>query len=481
MISPHSLRLKSALFTACITTLALAPSAFAQDPTDPIGAVGTPTEGGIVCERVGICPTIANSNGDAWAGNGLIWITDFNAQQLRLVDTNNGCNVIRSCQAPGGGSPSENTLIGNTLYHYDFGAQLIFRIDATTCALLGFCNPPGDDLAEGLTNDGQYLWKGDSQALYKFDPLTCQVVQTCPNPPGDSADGLAMCGNYLLMLGYSGQLYQIDPNTCTIVAQCALNQGAAGNGLASDRVDRLFVDLPSNLDRVNLACDQPFGEPSCDTPGSVMGSVGVPVTFTASGEAANGQLGQNVTLTVAGLPAGAAMVPPLPLVGQPASSQFTWTPSAGQVGTFVVTFTTTDQLGNTSSCTTTITIAECHQLIGSGGGGANVTIFGQMFHTDLSGVRRSWPVTMPRRPSLVVPALASGELRFSIQTVMHNPHVFPSNPDQWSRRMEVRVTPGLVVSGTSFGLANGIQQSLTTYFGGDGRFYMTFPFTIDGL
>lgn len=452
-----------------------------SDPMDPVGAIGSPAlEEGIGCNRIGICPTIANSNGEAWAGNGQVWVTDFNAQQLRLVDTNT-CTVIRSCQAPGGGQPSENTLIGNTLYHYDFALGLVFRIDAATCQLQGFCNPPGDDLAEGLTNDGQYLWKGDSQALYKFDPATCQVVQVCPNPPGDSADGLTMCGNYLVMLGYSGRVYQIDPTTCAIVSSCALNQGAAGNGITSDRIDKLIVDQPANLDRVDLSCDHPFGQPVCSTPGAVMGSVGVPVAFTASGMAANGQPGEHVTLTVAGLPPGASMTPPLPWTGQPASSQFLWTPTSGQVGTFVVTFTTTDQLGNTSSCSTSITIAECHQLVGTGGGGSDLTIFGQQFHTDLSHVRRTWPVTMVRRPSLRIPAILSGEIRFSVQTLMHNPHVFPANPDQWSRRMQISVHPGQVLTSGQIGTDNGIHQTLATYVGTDGHAYMTFPFTIDGM
>lgn len=472
------LLLHFALATAFFAT----PSRINQDPMDPIGAVGSTTfEEAVGCNRIGICPTVANSNGEAWAGNGQVWVTDFGAQRLRLIDTTNGCAVIRSCVAPGGGQPSENTLIGNTLYHYDFGAGLLFRIDATTCSLLGFCDPPGDDLAEGLTTDGQALWKGDSQALYKFDPQTCQVLQVCPNPPGDSADGLTMCGNYLVMLGYSGRVYQIDPVTCTIVASCALNQGAAGNGITSDRIDKLFVDQPANLDRVDLSCNQPFGQPQCSTPGSVMGSVGVPITFTASGLATTGVPGEQVTLTVSGLPPGATMNPPLPLSGQPASSQFAWTPGSGQVGTFLVTFTITDQLGTTSSCSTAITIAECHQLVGSGGGGSDVTLFGQLFHTDLSSVRRSWPVTMPRRPSLQVPRIVSGEMRFSVQTLMHNPLVFPGNPDQWSHRLEVTVRPGMLVSGTSFGTANGIHQTLATFDGGDGRLYMTFPFTIDGL
>jgi hypothetical protein len=88
---------------------------------------------------------------------------------------------------------------------------------------------------------------------------------------------------------------------------------------------------------------------------------------------------------------------------------------------------------------------------------------------------------MPRRPNLAIPRLVTGEVRFAVQTLMHNPLMFPANPDQYSRRMEVTVRPGLLVTAESFGAANGIHQSLATFTGGDGRAYMTFPFTIDGL
>lgn len=469
------------LHFALATAIAVPSAGRLHDPMDPPGAVGAPaSEEGLGCDRIQICPSVSSSNGEAWAGNGLVWITDYGAQQLRLTDTNT-CQVIRSCPAPGGLEPSENALIGDVLYHYDFGADLLFRIDTATCNVLGFCNPPGDSLAEGLTSDGQYLWRGDSVALYKFDPLTCQVVATCPNPPGDSADGLTMCGEYLVMLGYSGRIHQIDPNTCQVVSSCALNFGAAGNGITSNRVDTLLVDQPGGIDRVNLSCDEPFGQPLCDTPGGVMGSVGVPVHFDVTGTAANGQPGENVTVTVSGLPPGASMNPPLPSTGQPVTSQFSWIPGNGQVGTFVVTFTITDQLNNVTTCSTTITIAECHQLVGTGGGGSDLTIFGQQFHTDLSSVRRTWPVTMIRRPDFRVPRVVSGEIRFSVQTLMHNPHVFPQNPDQWSQRMEVTVRPQMLVSAQSFGTANGIHQTLATYVAADQRLHMTFPFTIDGM
>ncbi len=463
-------------------TLSVSAVDLGQDPTDPPGAVGKPSVADVVgCNRVPLCTAIANSNGEAWVANGQVWITDFAAGRLRLIDTLNGCTEISSCIAPGGGSPSENTLLGNVLYHYDFSAGLVFRVDPTNCTLLGFCNPPGDDLAEGLTNDGQYLWKGDSTSLYKFDPVTCQVVQTCANPPGDSADGLTMCGQYLIMLGYSGTVYQIDPSTCTVVSTCTLNQGSSGNGITSDRLDRLFVDQPARLDLVDLVCNLVFGAPLCTTPPSVMGSVGVPVTFPVSGEATNGLTNQNVTMTVAGLPAGAAMHPPLPLVGQPAVSQFNWTPGPTQVGDFTVTFTMTDQLGGTTSCTTVISIAECHQLAGTGGGGSDVAIFGHLFHTDLSSVRRTWPVTMERHPIFNVPNLTSGELRFSLQTVMYNPQMFPQNPEQWSERTEVTIRPGWSVQGVWMSPANGMHQLVVTHQQPNGQVTMAFPFTIDGM
>ena len=265
-------------------------------------------------------------------------------------------------RSPGEPLPAKTTLLNGVLYHYDFGTGALYGIDTDTCAVVSTCDPPGDDLAEGLTNDGTFLWKGDSTTLYKFDPATCEIVATCPNPAGDSADGLSMCGSFLIMLGYSGVIYQIDPETCEVVSSCNLNAGPAGNGIASDRSSRLFVDQPDNIDVVDLDCGVKFGFPNfldptpCGAANTIVGAVGVPITFPVEAIANTGASGEFVILDAASLPPGAAMTPPLPVQGQPALSTFDWTPAADQGGTWTILYTATDQLGQATDCEVTIEI-----------------------------------------------------------------------------------------------------------------------------
>lgn len=233
-------------------------------PSDPDGAPGTKVQrppGVVACNRVSVCAGGSLYNGQAFAGPGRIWRTNFFGRTLEFYDTDN-CAVLTSCPAPGGVSPSELTLFSGVLYHYDFGTGLLYGIDPNTCLVVYVCDPPGDDLAEGLTHDGTALWKGDSHNLYRFLPTAsggCQVLSVCPNPAGDAADGLSFCGDNLIMLGYSGTLYEIDPATCVTVGLCPLNEGASGDGITSDRSALLFVDNSSTnqLDRLDVGCDIP--------------------------------------------------------------------------------------------------------------------------------------------------------------------------------------------------------------------------------
>jgi hypothetical protein len=69
-------------------------------------------------------------------------------------------------------------------------------------------------------------------------------------------------------------------------------------------------------------------------------SVGTPVTFTATGNSANA--GAKITLNASGVPAGANATSLNAALTPPAVSNFSWIPSASQYGTYVVTFTATD-------------------------------------------------------------------------------------------------------------------------------------------
>lgn len=81
-----------------------------------------------------------------------------------------------------------------------------------------------------------------------------------------------------------------------------------------------------------------------------------PLSFTVSGS--DPDVGDQITLTVANLPAGATMTPALPLSGPNTgvSSVFNWTPAPGQGGTYQLVYTVTDTSNASSICTVQIVV-----------------------------------------------------------------------------------------------------------------------------
>jgi hypothetical protein len=102
--------------------------------------------------------------------------------------------------------------------------------------------------------------------------------------------------------------------------------------------------------------------------------VGLPVQFTVAASAATGLPNNSVTLTAGALPTGATLVPPLPLTqsGQSilVSSNFSWTPTAAQVGMHLLTWTATDNLSQAAVCTVQV------QVMPQGSGSASSTVVG---------------------------------------------------------------------------------------------------------
>jgi hypothetical protein len=221
-----------------------------------------------------------------------------------------------------------------------------------------------------------------------------------------------------------------------------------------------------------------FQPPTPDCGATLMASLGVPVTFTVCA----GDVDPNDTVTLSGtLPTGATTTPALPFTGNPACVTVNWTPAGNQTGTSTFSFTAVDSHLRTASCQINVLVAECYQFLGRGGAGSNLIVGGTYFPTYVSTVRFIWPVTMVSLPSVAIPNIPTGQYQFSMQTMMHNPLVFPGNPDQWSNRLRVTVLPGQVVVGQLYENLNGIHQSITTFTGPGGGHRMMFPFTIDGM
>ncbi len=124
----------------------------------------------------------------------------------------------------------------------------------------------------------------------------------------------------------------------------------SGNVKGKSAVD-FFIQLVPDFGAAPVFQQPPT--PTCG--GTVAVTAGEEVTFTV--QAADGDLGQVVTLNAAGLPADAAMTPPLPAAANPVASTLAWTPTVTQAGAHVLTFTATDDTDKQALCSVTVAVA----------------------------------------------------------------------------------------------------------------------------
>src|SRR5262249_4610129 len=103
----------------------------------------------------------------------------------------------------------------------------------------------------------------------------------------------------------------------------------------------------------NIGSPPAFEAPTPACGSTIALAFGKPTRFTV--QAADPDEGQQITLNVAGLPAGATLSPSLPFTsGSPASVDFSWTPEGGAVQSSVITFIATDNLGQQALCSLTL-------------------------------------------------------------------------------------------------------------------------------
>jgi hypothetical protein len=102
----------------------------------------------------------------------------------------------------------------------------------------------------------------------------------------------------------------------------------------------------------------PNAPPVCaiNPPGPISVIEGNPVNFQVTATDADGDV---VTINGSGIPAGATMNPPLPVVGtSPRSSSFNWTPGTPDIGNYTVSFDISDAHGLSSRCQMQIQVKE---------------------------------------------------------------------------------------------------------------------------
>lgn len=215
-----------------------------------------------------------------------------------------------------------------------------------------------------------------------------------------------------------------------------------------------------------------FTAPQCGT--QFMASVGV--AFQVQVCAADVDPNDTVTILPASIPTGATVTLALPQSGNPVCVTVDWIPASNQVGVNSFTFTAVDTRGRQQTCGFTVLVAECHVVFGLNAGNDQYAIFGHLYDTQLSQIRRTFPVTMEDNPAI---RMAPGQVLYA-QVVMYNPQVFPTNPSQWSRVCAVTMNPDQSITSTWSGTRNGITlRARTVQVNNETR--VQFPFRIDGM
>jgi hypothetical protein len=94
--------------------------------------------------------------------------------------------------------------------------------------------------------------------------------------------------------------------------------------------------------------------PDCGSTLSV--TEGSNISYTV--QASDPDPADNVTLDASGTPAGATHTPSLPIVANPASTMFSWTPGEPDIGLHTITYTATDPTGVQDVCRITIKVED---------------------------------------------------------------------------------------------------------------------------
>ena len=226
---------------------------------------------------------------------------------------------------------------------------LSFRLSTSTEA--GFDVTNGTAPGPGLGQPGPPACPNaaaidSSTGVYTWDTSGCRLAGSpLPEPPAGG------CNNASLNSLYSTQVVVEEASKSTEVA-----------------VDFLVQLLPvcPQFNSVPPEFDTP-PTPLCGTGLSV--NPGQSLSFTV--QATDADANDSVSLNAAGIPGGAVMTPQLPQSGDPVSSSLSWTPTAGDLGQHVITFTATDQCGLQALCSITIDVSQenCSDGIDNDGDG----------------------------------------------------------------------------------------------------------------
>jgi len=452
---------------------------------------------GVLKETIFSGGASAETTGGAFDSNFDLWTTEF---QLARVVKYNGLdphNVLLTIpSAPGAGTESlvfdasGNFYVGHAEGDRDIKKYNSLGVLQTTFNVP--TGPRGSDWIDLARDQTTMFYTSEGPLIRRYDLGANAPLPDFANlagtrtwafrllPPFDGTGGLIVATdqNIRRLNGAGGVIttydapgedqwfaMNLDPNGTSFwaagyltrnfyrfnIATAAIEVGPIFTGTA--RLSGLVVR--GELTGGNTPPD--FNVPPGPQCGSVIGaSVGVPVVFTV--QASDVNLGDIVTLTVAGLPAGATLVPPLPAMGNPVTTVFNWIPNINQQGNHVIVFTATDRGGLRTQCRLTIAVAECFLLFAPLP--ANIYLGGSAWLRVLNLNPDSWiPVTMETMPSIRVPN-DPGYIGLTVyaQVLMWNPLVFPTDPLKTTNGISATVNGAAASYGTAHGITLNAPQ-----------------------
>jgi uncharacterized repeat protein (TIGR01451 family) len=289
--------------------------------------------------------------------------------------------------------PSQNFLFGlaldpaslptvDTTIAHTYPTSGDFLAFTESCCRIGelINNAGGNYRVETLVNVGS----GNGSPVSALPPIvTCPINALCSfTVPGSDPDGDPLqfrLSTDIEASGVAGGFTQPGPTSAPNAASIDATTGeytwdttgatlaATGDTLYSTQVTIEDHDASTGAVKSKVALDfiikllnvidpPPIFDspptPACGSTQTVASGSAVAFTVSASDPTA----GDTVTLNAAGLPAGATMTPMLPTSGNPVTAAFSWTPTTGQAGMNVVTFTATDAASQQTLCSITIQV-----------------------------------------------------------------------------------------------------------------------------
>jgi hypothetical protein len=148
----------------------------------------------------------------------------------------------------------------------------------------------------------------------------------------------------------------------------------------------------------------------------------------------------------------------------------------GQIGGPVLEFLGLTAAGCRADCKMRILVTETVLIFGAGYGTGQFTMFGQLFDTQLTSVRRAFAVSDTHGPAPLYAALPTS---YSVQVLRYNPVQYAAQPMRWSHTMTfTKDLPSQTMLTQSFGTENGLGLAVQTYTDASGHLRVRFPFTV---